>query len=300
MVATAGCAPLPGTDIDRSQVGAGRDTRARSLALEEDEVYVVNAFAQQLVAYDTRRHLATRMTNEPDHFYYGFRTSSDLYTVGHSIENRFEIREITSRGMRTIVALPERYAIFPLTTDAIGSLFVRYTFAGDGREIRREIVELVAGGALAAWTHVDAAVSYGAVVGPWLYFTVWEESSADYSLHRVRRDDRSDAPRRVRDGLTGGELHAHQGALFTSDGHRLSNGATEVACQDLCWFRDDPNILVTLTVAESASLRLDVYDGRDFSLLRSVAGAVGFDISGHEVHVYGDGFEERIDVSSRS
>jgi hypothetical protein len=300
MSALSGCAsPATSDDAAARRDDAERPV-VRVLPRADDEIYLVNALAQQLLTYSTASDRMTAMTNEPNHFYYGFRTPSDLYTVGHSIENRYEIREITTSGMRTVMALPAGEGLFPLTSDTGGAIFARYTFDANGSETDREIVELDGGDDLVAWKNVDGAVSYAAVVGPWLYFTVWQEGSDDYSLRRVARDDKSAMPETVRASVAGGQLYAHRGELFTSDGTRVSDGARAVECDDLCWFRDDPDVLVRMSVTDPAALRLDVYDGRDFSIIETVRSVVGFTIEPDAVHVYGEGFERRVDVSATS
>ncbi len=292
-----GCAPSS-APVDAA-AGADERSYTRTLSRAPDEVYAVNPLAQQLITYSSTARRPTAMTNEPNYFYYGFRTASDLYTVGHSIEYRYEIREITPSAMRTIAAVPEGQGVFPLTSDDEGAIFARYTFDANGAETRREVVELD-GAELVPWVHVSGAVSYAAIVDSWLYYTVWHESTADYSLERVNRNDKSARPRPVRESLARGEIYAHGGNLFVSNGDRLTSGDREVECDDLCWFRDDPNVLVKMSVSDSGALRLDVHDGRDFSVIASIRGVVGFRIESDAVHVYGEGFEKRVKVPETS
>jgi hypothetical protein len=261
--------------------------------------YVVDLSEQQLVTYDERRGNVVAVSDEEGFYYYGFRMPSHLYTSGNNRTHGFSILSIDRDAVRTVSTMPTDEDIFPLATRGEVSFFTTISYDEHGDESERRLVRLASDGTLQTY-HSFAGprelLDHGAILRGRLYYTVYNQIEDDDTLFSIPVDRPDATPRVERTGLASGEVYAHLGTLLTSDGTTISGGGRRFTCQDLCWFYDDPAMLVMITI-EKGSLVLKVIDSRDGTTVTSVPGTVGFDVARHLLTVETTTGIKRVDLA---
>lgn len=258
------------------------------------DTIVYNPYTQRLIRYDEATTTPEPPAPRPNWFQYEFPTPSDLYTSGSSTENGFSVIKLDRAGTSTVLTMAADEGVFPLATDGRTHFFLVSRYGTDGRELSRQVAMLTRGNTLTRYEHATGLIDSGALLDGRLHYTVLDERTQTYSLHSVSATDPADRPRTVRSGLRGGKVLAHDGALWTSDGERLTNGAAALPCPDLCYFVG--NRLLVLRVGSSNGLALDLHDPRTATLVQTVEDVVAFRPQGRQLRVFGENYVKDVDL----
>lgn len=282
---------LSACTADQPHQGGGPPTvpEVRVPPRKAGQTFVFDPFEQQLVSYDDARGHVVATSHEDGFYYYGFRTATNLYTSGDNETNGFKILEIDAHTIRTVVTMPKDEAVFPLATAEGKTFFIVYDYKpGFGEEeLRRRIVRLLPDGTMQTYrtfTGRDELVDDGVLLGGRLYYTLGDASSDVGSLYSIDAREPGAEPRLERTGLKSDEVYAQGGRLLTSDGTTITDGKRSFTCTDLCWFYDDPSVLVAF-VDEGTSTILKVIDATTGRTLHEVGEPVGFQLDGRRLTV---------------
>jgi len=264
--------------LSRDKDGTASDNSIRVPRLSAGQHYVVNPFTQQLMAYDMQTMKPASVSNEANYLYYGFGSISGTYTSGNSGAGGFTVVEITPSSVKTVLTVDDDEAIFPIARDTEAVVFLLYTYDSELVETARQLVLMTSRGTLEPFTRVTGLVSYGAIVGDVLYYTTADERGDSYDLWSIPKQELDAIPRSEEVGLSGGELYAYHGELFTSDGTNILAGEREYRCSGGCWFLEDYGVLVRIAPNSLAGLQLDVIDVDSGEVVHQVPDALGFEL----------------------
>jgi hypothetical protein len=266
--------------------------------LTTGEIYVFDAWDQQLAAYDKATGRVTATTNVDDFYYYGFRTASRLFTAGANNSGGFSVLDVDGSKARTVTTMKPDEAVFPLAADGKRTFFVIYEYSSPGVESGRRIARLRADGSWQTYqtfSGPSALVDDGVLLDGRLYYTVYDQKTDKDTLYSVDADDPTSSPRLEKRNLSSGEVYAQGGELFLSDGTTISSRTRSFTCADLCWFYEHPAVLIRIDT-ENEDLVLTVFDAKSGKTLAKVPRIVGFDVHGDTVTSYTRDGVRRIDV----
>ena len=264
-----------------------------------DSIYLINPFTQQLVVYDRGSHQVIASSQTPNHFYYTFSPPTSLYTAGHSFDNGFTLLEISDRNVSILTTAGEHDGLFPLATFGESVFLNKVTYDSNGAQISNTIVVRDGDGGLRSYFDVDGVITYGAIAGDRLYYSVYDDSTELYQVYSLAVGDFSSKPRLERSGLKIGRIYAHHDQIIFPDDTTVQDGDNVFPCTDLCYFYDDPDLFIRVAVDENGDLALTVYGGTSGILLGQAASLVGFTVNDAEVIAYCAGAEVSISVGTR-
>lgn len=263
----------------------------------QDQIYLFSPWDQQLTAYDLEAERVEATSGGGQLYYYGFPTASSLYTVGDTEALGFRVVDAQPTEVRTVATPAPNEAVFPLATDGTHTFFVVYEYEAPGVESGRRIVRLTEDGDLETYGTFEGMkelVDKGVLVGDVLHYSVYDAEQDEHSVFSLPADEPGAEPTLVRSGLASGELYAAADTVLFSDGTTIIGGDHSYECAAMCWFYEDPAVLLRIA-AENSELVLSVIDWRTGVVLERVPGIVGFDVAGAELTAYTDG---RVEVVS--
>jgi hypothetical protein len=253
-----------------------------------DQIYVFAPWDQQLTTYDPGGGGVVDTSGGGQFYYYGFPTDSSLYTMGDTDALGFVVVDVQPTRVRTVAVAAPDEAIFPLATDGSRAFFTVYTYGERGVESGRRIVRLTGNGEFetyATFAGMTELVDRGVLIGDLLYYSVYNVERDEHAVFSISADEPGATPVLVRSALESGELYAVADTLLTSDGTTITGGDHRYECAAMCWFYEEPAVMVRIT-AEASELVLSVIDWRTNLLLERVPGIVGFDMEGAQLTAY--------------
>ncbi|WP_461201437.1 hypothetical protein [Anoxybacillus sp. TBDG-1] len=245
-------------------------------------------FTQKLIAYNLVTHTIEQQTNQPNYFVYAFPTKSSYYTAGDSISGNFSIFTVKGNEIEILYSGGKGEAIFPLANDESYYVFIKMSLDDEGREISRTIARWdERKKSLIEYSHVKGLISYGAIIGKELYYTVYNLDNDDYTMYALDLSNENNQPRLVETDLKAGQLYVIDGTLYRSDREKIYADNGRIFKKKSINYIDKENrLLIQIYPDKDADLVLDIIGVETNEKIASVKNVIDFSTEQGKVIVY--------------
>ncbi|MDR2736158.1 MAG: hypothetical protein LBB49_01170 [Gracilibacteraceae bacterium] len=242
-------------------------------------------FSYNLETFEAVENMSPNYTIHAGDPQYPFHTiGPDLQTA---LRADFSIINVQDRQVAVELGLPTGETIYPL---AFSDSYLFFIKTEAGSSIKTVVRYDAATATLTEYPHLEGLISFGAVGGDTLYYTVFSEIES-YSLYQADCTDVNAQPQLVRDGLNRGEVYVQGETLYLSDKRYLYSDQKRFRQEALNYFIGDTCLLQYIETANGYNAV--IIDTETGETVKQAANFLGFSTTGNEIIMYCQGAIER-------
>lgn len=244
---------------------------------------------QKLGIYDESTKTWTPIRDVENEFVYNFKQNWTYFTVGHSLENKFEVLQVEEDKISVIRKEQESDCIFPLASEE-GHYFYQQYADKQGTEQKRKILEFC-NGKFSEILETQKAICYGTLVGEELYYSVYNEEQDLFDIYYVELNEKEKKEELYKTGITEGMLFTYEDKLFYINKGYICSEQSKITHEkkDYNEIIGTNDLLVQMYGNKSGNLQWDFIDMKSGNVLFSYENVINYKVSGTEIKIYCNG-----------
>jgi len=272
--------------LDNDNSGSGRNDVLSIKPVSQDSILLIDRFGYKIFSYNTKTFQIEKRLNAVNYMIYEFSPDCLYYSAGHSIDLGFSVFKITQQTSTVLKKMPDNEGIFPLAQSDKYMFFIRCIYDKRSIEISRHIVKYdLENNTFEEFGNPEGLISYGAIIGEILYYTVYNERENNYTLFSVSCSDSTATVNKVKDNLEGGEIFSQGKTLYITDGSSIISENAKFKKESENYFIGS-NILVQYQIQKNGDLSAIVTDTETGNRVYSAENIVDFAVSDSEITFY--------------
>lgn len=244
---------------------------------------------QKLGIYDNNTKSWGPIHDVENEFVYNFRQNWEYYTVGHSLENKFEVLHVEKDKISVIRKEQGADCIFPLAAGK-GHYFYQQYADKHGMEQKRKILEFY-DGKFSEILETKNAICYGTLIGRKLYYSVYNEEQDLFDIYYIKLNEREKKEELYKTGITEGMLFTYEDKLFYINKGSICSEQSKILYEkkDYNEILETKDLLVQMYGNKNGNLQWDFIDLKSGDVLFSYENVINYKVSDTEIKIYCNG-----------
>ncbi|MCL1790507.1 MAG: hypothetical protein FWG40_03980 [Peptococcaceae bacterium] len=260
----------------------------------ENTILLIDRINETQFSYDTETYQVVE-TMDPKYTVYPGDLVHPFHTVGPTpqtssapIQTGYCIINLQEKQVTIEQLLSAGEIIYPLAFSDNHLFFMK---SQAGTSLKDVVRYDPATNTLTEYPHLQGYITYGAVSGDTLYYTVFTEIGQSYTLYQADCTDENTRPQMVRDGLNRTEIYTQGNDLYLADNRYLYCGEKRLRKESLNYFIGDKYLLQY--VASGTEFDAVILNTETGETVKRAPGILGVSATDKEIIMYCQGDIER-------